>query len=129
MQENSNQDFFTTFEKKCDDCKNWKIHQVLSSMTAFEQNSHLTCICDLLNYGTVCCSQGFRSLLKKQLDLVTKIQSPPMLSTLSMLLRQHSSVIDEACDEVFLECKEILQSANDKYEKLCLCKSPKNDII
>ena len=112
--ENNKSLFFTTLESKCVNCKNWKIHQVLSSSTEFVEDIHATCICDLLSFGTVCCPQGFRLLLEKQPELVMKIQSPPMLSTLSMLLKQYSSVVDDdSCDEVFLECKEILQSAKD----------------
>ena len=112
--ENNKRLFFTTLESKCINCKNWKIHQVLSSSTEFVEDIHATCICDLLSFGTVCCPQGFRLLLEKQPELVMKIKSPPMLSTLSMLLKQYSSVVDDdSCDEVFLECKEILQSAKD----------------
>ena len=132
MEEICSQNFFTTFEKKCEYCKNWKIHQVLSSLSTFEQNSHLTCICDLFKYGTVCCPQGFKLLLEKKTELVTKVKSSPMISTLSMLLCQQSSISEEN-GEIFLECREILKVANDKYdkylysklEKICLDISPK----
>ena len=112
--ENNKSLFFTTLESKCVNCKNWKIHQVLSSSTEFVEDIHATCICDLLSFGTVCCPRGFKILLEKQPELVMKIQSPPMLSTLSMLLKQYSSVVDDdSHGEVFLECKEILESAKD----------------
>ena len=112
--ENNKSLFFTTLESKCVDCKNWKIHQVLSSSTEFVEDLHSTCSCDLFSFGTVCCPRGFKILLEKQPELVMKIQSPPMLSTLSMLLKQYSSVVDDdSHSEVFLECKEILESAKD----------------
>ena len=113
MESNGPQDFFTTFEYKCTDCKNWKIHQVLASSTEFIENSHFTCICHLLRYGAVCCPQGFRLLLEEQPELVTKLKSPPTFTTLTMLLKQNfTGGLND--DDAFLECKEIFQSANIK---------------
>ena len=68
--------------------------------------------------------------MKKKPELVIKIQKPPMLTTLSMLLKQYSAgVDDDSYGEVFFECKEILQSTKDEYlslhQKLCVFESPK----
>ena len=113
--ENNKELFFTTLESKCINCNYWKIHHVLSSSTEFVKDTHATCICDLLSYSTVCCPEGFRLLLKKKPDLAMRIEAPPMLSTLSMLLKQNSSVNDDTNEEVFSECKKILQLAKDEY--------------
>ena len=103
-------DFFTTFEMKCTDCNNWKIHQILSSTSTIDLQHHPTCICDLLNFGTVCCTDGLVWLLEFEPELVWKIQSIPALSTISMLLKKCSNQgHNDDDDETHLKCKSIIE--------------------
>ena len=112
MNGHESQDFFTTFEYKCIVCKNWKIHQVLSSTTEFIENSHSTCTCDVINHGTVCCPLGLKLLLNEQPELTTKIKFPPMYTTLTMLLKQNSSAKLYDDKYVFVECKKIMYKSD-----------------
>ncbi len=110
-------DFFTTFEMKCPDCNNWKIHQVLSSTSTIDLKEHPTCSCDLLNFGTVCCTDGLVWLLEIEPELVWKIQSIPTLSTISMLLKKCSNQGQDDDDEIYLKCKSIIEQYKSSFNK------------
>ena len=120
LNNNKKEDFFTTFEMKCVDCLNWKIHQVLSSTTKFELTNHATCICDLKNFNTTCCAEGLAYTLKINPSLVEEIEVP-QLSTMDMLLKKLGNVgvfydVNDGPNFFFLKCQEIIKNAakNDK---------------
>ena len=62
--------FFSTSEQKCQLCFRWIVHEVIGSISELCNENHCTCICGLLNYGTVCCLRGYMTLLQEENDLL-----------------------------------------------------------
>ena len=110
------EDFFTTFEMKCGNCQNWKIHQILSSTSKFEMTNHASCVCDLKNFNLVCCPQGLEYLLKICPELANEIANVPEKSTLDMLLQKLHNVKNchdenDGPNFFFLKCQQIIARA------------------
>ena len=62
--------FFSTSEQKCQLCFRWIVHEVIGSISELCTENHCTCICGLLNYGTVCCLRGYMTLLQEENELL-----------------------------------------------------------
>ena len=68
--------YFSTFEQKCKLCQRWQCHEVISSKTDLNLLNHSTCICNLINYGGVCCVFGYKTLLSDEKELITYLGEP-----------------------------------------------------
>ena len=62
--------YFSTFEQKCNICQRWISHNIISSETQLDIQNHLTCICNLLDHGGVCCVSGYTTLLSQEKELL-----------------------------------------------------------
>ena len=67
--------YFSTFEQKCILCQRWQSHIIISSKTELDLQKHNTCICNLMDYGTVCCYIGYKTLINDEKDLL--MYTPP----------------------------------------------------
>ena len=97
-------DYFTTFDSKCELCKRWRNHiQTLIS------TKHITCICFVLNYNSICCVQGFESLMDEEPELSQYINIPNITNLSKMLFisyKDHFLNIEK--EEISKQCRSIL---------------------
>jgi hypothetical protein len=78
--------FFSTSEQKCQLCFRWIVHEVIGSISELSTENHCTCICGLLNYGTVCCLRGYMTLLQEENELLYIVDVDPKGSNFHRIL-------------------------------------------
>ena len=97
---------FSTFEQKCNLCQRWQSHKIISSETKLIIQNHHTCICNLMDYGGVCCVFGYITLLQDEEELMMYLPQSPRGSNLFLNLNMISPCIasdDEI--ELIYQCK------------------------
>ena len=103
-----------TEENFCDICGNYQSHYP----SAFNERSHLTCICFIIEHKAICCTEGFVKLLEEVPALATSLPLPDKFgyqlfkgirSGLSEVIVSQStySEIQEVCAKSFLKAIEI----------------------
>ena len=100
---------FSTFEQKCKLCQRWQCHKIISSETELNLLNHHTCICNLMDYGGVCCAFGYKTLLSEENELLTYLPHFPRGSNLFLNLNMISPCIasDEEM-ELVQQCKLVI---------------------
>ena len=78
--------YFSTFEQKCNLCHRWQSHKIISSETELTLQNHHTCICNLMDYGGVCCVFGYNTLLQDEKELMKYMPYSPRGSNLFLNL-------------------------------------------
>ena len=99
--------FFSTSEQKCQLCFRWIVHEVIGSISELCTENHCTCICGLLNYGTVCCLRGYMTLLQEENELLYIVDVDPKGSNFHRILYSQKQEIPSLFNNLSLSKREI----------------------
>ena len=97
-------DYFTTFDAKCELCGRWRNH-----MESLESTKHVTCICFVLSYESICCIQGFKCLINEEVELSKYIKTPNITNLSKMLFISYNNhFLNIEKEEIIKQCHQIL---------------------
>ena len=98
-------DYFTTFDSTCDLCGRWRNH-----METLKYTKHVTCICFVLSYDSICCVQGFKCLIDEEPELSTYINTPNITNLSKMLFISYNDhFLNTEKEEIVKHCHHILK--------------------
>ena len=97
-------DYFTTFDSKCDLCGRWRNH-----ICTLDSTKHVTCICFVLNYNSICCTRGFKCLIEQEPELREYIHTPNITNLSKMLFISYNDhFLNTEKEEISKYCHQIL---------------------
>ena len=106
----TNMDYFTTFDSKCEICQRWRNH-----LQTLESTKHVTCICFVLNYDSICCIKGFEYLIRNEPELSQYINTPYITNLSKMLFISYSNhFLNTEKEEIEKNCHRILYGKMSK---------------
>ena len=97
-------DYFTTFDSNCELCGRWRNH-----ICALNSTKHVTCICFVLNYNSICCTRGFKCLIEQEPELREYIHTPNITNLSKMLFISYNDhFLNTEKEEISKCCHQIL---------------------
>ena len=104
--------YFSSFEQKCVLCQRWQNHRIISSTSQIDIHNHYTCICKVIDNGSVCCYLGFNTLIQDEPDLavylVEKIRGSNIFLNLSAI---SPSILSDDEIELTNRCEVVRQKS------------------